>query len=82
MKYNERSCITCNIPYTKGIHHIAGCKICKTNKFENWKKKHKIYINLFFRWYDLWIGLYIDKPNRTLYICPLPMIGLKIRYIP
>ncbi len=35
-------------------------------------------ISFFFRWYDLWIGLYIDKPNRTLYICPLPMMGVKI----
>jgi hypothetical protein len=35
-------------------------------------------ITPFFRWYDLWIGVYIDRPNRTLYICPLPMIGVKV----
>jgi hypothetical protein len=34
----------------------------------------------FFRWYDLWIGLYIDRPNRTIYICPVPMFGVKIRW--
>jgi hypothetical protein len=32
----------------------------------------------FFRWYDLWIGAYVDTKARTVYICPLPMIGIKI----
>lgn len=36
-------------------------------------------ITPFFRWYDLWIGAYIDVPNRTIYICPLPMIGIRVR---
>lgn len=36
-------------------------------------------MTLFFRWYDLWVGAYIDVPNRTLYICPLPMFGVKIQ---
>ena len=34
----------------------------------------------FFRWYDIWIGAYIDAKNRTVYICPLPMIGVKIAW--
>lgn len=34
----------------------------------------------FFRWYDLWIGLYIDRQGCALYICPLPCIGLKVQY--
>ncbi len=33
----------------------------------------------FFRWYDLWIGAYIDVNNRAIYICPLPMVGVKLR---
>lgn len=37
-------------------------------------------ISFFFRWYDLWIGLYIDAPNCTLYLCPIPMFGVKIRW--
>lgn len=37
-------------------------------------------IKPFFRWYDLWIGLYIDLPNRSLYFCPFPTIGLKISW--
>lgn len=40
--------------------------------------KFKWQVRPFFRWYDLWIGVYIDTDNRTIYICPLPMIGLKI----
>ncbi len=35
-------------------------------------------IKLFFRWYDLWIGAYIDKKNRAIYICLIPMVGIKI----
>ncbi len=33
----------------------------------------------FFRWYDLWIGAYWDRENRVLYVCPVPMFGLKIK---
>lgn len=35
-------------------------------------------ISLFFRWYDLWIGAYIDRANSAVYICPIPMFGVKI----
>jgi hypothetical protein len=36
-------------------------------------------ISFFFRWYDLWIGFYWDKNSRSLYICPIPMFGIKIQ---
>ncbi|AKV03164.1 hypothetical protein AKJ09_09827 [Labilithrix luteola] len=32
----------------------------------------------FFRWFDLWVGAYIDVPNRTIYVCPVPTLGFKI----
>ncbi len=32
----------------------------------------------FVRWYDIWIGVYVDTKNCAVYICPLPMIGVKI----
>ena len=32
----------------------------------------------FFRWYDIWIGIFIDTKNKAVYICPLPMLGIKI----
>lgn len=34
----------------------------------------------FFRWYDLWVGVYIDQANRSVYVCPLPMLGVKISW--
>lgn len=37
-------------------------------------------LNFFFRWFDLWVGAYVDLPNRAVYICPLPMLGIKIRW--
>ena len=35
-------------------------------------------IKIFFAWYDLWIGFYIDRKNKCLYICPLPTLVIKI----
>lgn len=35
---------------------------------------------IFFRWYDLWIGIYVDIKNRTIYHIPFPMIGIKYKY--
>jgi len=32
-----------------------------------------------FRWYDLWIGFYVDVNNRTLYFFPVPMFRFKIQ---
>lgn len=40
-----------------------------------------IQLTLFFRWYDLWVGVYIDAPNQTIYICPIPCFGIKIRAV-
>ncbi len=37
-------------------------------------------VSFFFRWYDLWIGAYIDREANTVYICPFPMIGVKVRW--
>jgi len=37
-----------------------------------------VRIRPFFRWYDMWIGLYVDQHNPgTYYIC-LFMFGLKV----
>lgn len=39
-----------------------------------------IKITPFFRWYDIWIGIFIDCKNSTIYFVPFPMFGLKISY--
>jgi hypothetical protein len=39
-------------------------------------------ITPFFRWYDLWVGAYWDRKARTLYVCPLPTIGVALRFGP
>lgn len=35
-------------------------------------------IELMFAWYDIWVGVFIDKRKRIVYVFPLPMIGIKI----
>jgi hypothetical protein len=40
--------------------------------------RQKLRLSLFFRWYDMWVGLYWDRDKRDLYLCPLPMLGLKV----
>jgi len=32
----------------------------------------------FFRWYDLWVGVFVDTKNEAVYIIPFPMFGIKI----
>lgn len=27
-------------------------------------------------WYDLWVGVFIDRAKRRVYVFPLPMVGL------
>lgn len=40
----------------------------------------RMNIKPFFRWYDFWMGFYYDRAARALYICPLPMCGIKIDF--
>ena len=37
-------------------------------------------VTFFFRWYDLWIGVYWDRKARDLYLLPLPMFGVKLSF--
>jgi hypothetical protein len=37
-------------------------------------------INLFFAWYDFWVGWFWDNKKDILYICLLPTIVLSIKF--
>lgn len=43
-------------------------------KFGQWV----VISSLFFRWYDLWVGAYWDRAHATLYVCPVPTLGIKL----
>lgn len=34
-------------------------------------------VEVIFKWYDIWVGVYYDKDKNVVYHFPLPMIGLK-----
>jgi hypothetical protein len=42
----------------------------------------RIRISFLFAWFDLWIGLYFDKKNHILYICPIPCCVIKLEITP
>jgi hypothetical protein len=31
-------------------------------------------------WYDLWVGAYVDREGRKLYVLPLPCLGVVISW--
>lgn len=35
-------------------------------------------ITLAFKWYDLWVGLFVDAEKRRLYFCPLPCVLITV----
>ena len=37
-------------------------------------------VRFLFAWYDLWVGAFIDRPKRRVYIFPLPMLGVVIDF--
>ena len=37
-------------------------------------------IFLRFRWYDLWVGAYIDRVQRILYVCLVPCVVLVFQF--
>lgn len=43
-----------------------------------WHHLCRLRVRLFFAWYDLWVGAYWDRDTRTLYVCPVPTIGVAI----
>ncbi len=42
-------------------------------------RRRKWKVQPFYRWYDLWVGAYVDTTKKDLYLCVLGL-GLKISY--
>jgi hypothetical protein len=36
-------------------------------------------VRVFFAWYDLWIGAFIDTYHNIIYVCPLPTLVFSFR---
>lgn len=34
-------------------------------------------VSPYFRWFDLWVGVYVDVPDRQVYIGYIPMCGIR-----
>jgi len=39
-----------------------------------------VRVQPFFKWFDFWVGWYWSAESRALYLCPLPMFGVKISF--
>ncbi len=37
----------------------------------------RVWWQVIFRWYDLWVGFFYDRKNGILYFFPLPCIGIR-----
>lgn len=35
-------------------------------------------IRFYFLWFDAWMGVFVDRSNRRVYIQPLPCVGVRI----
>lgn len=38
----------------------------------------RLKVTPIFAWYDLWVGVFIDRPKQRVYIFPVPMFGIVI----
>lgn len=43
------------------------------------RKVLRIKVRPFFKWFDLWIGVYIDTTSKAAYICFLTL-GIKVQW--
>lgn len=37
-------------------------------------------VRFIFAWYDLWVGAYYDRKSRSLYLLPVPTLGIVITF--
>ena len=37
-------------------------------------------VSFLFAWYDLWVGVYVDRKGRRVFIMPVPMMGFVVSW--
>jgi len=42
-------------------------------------RAERMSIRPIFAWYDIWIGAFVDRPKRRIYIFPIPCVGVVIQ---
>ena len=43
-------------------------------------QRRGVRIRPMFAWFDLWVGMFWDAHKRTLYVFPVPMVGVRIQF--
>jgi hypothetical protein len=38
-------------------------------------------VSVMLRWYDIWVGVYIDHTQRTVYVCLIPCLVIAFRLV-
>jgi hypothetical protein len=51
-------------------------------RWRTWNRLCERKIKVSFAWYDMWIGIYYDRKQRIVYICPVPMLLIEIPLMP
>ena len=36
------------------------------------------HVSIDFKWFDFWVGLFVDRPAKTAYVCLLPTLPIKV----
>jgi hypothetical protein len=51
----------------------------KWRAFDKWLLQ-EVAVKPVFAWFDLWVGFYVDRHKRRLYVLPLPCVGFYIQF--
>lgn len=46
-------------------------------KFSTKRGSFVLRWKVFFAWYDIWVGVYVDRDAKAVYVCPLPCVVFK-----
>ncbi len=64
----------------KEEHRELACSLITILKYDFKIRKKKWNFKPIVRWYDMYIGIYIDNKDKIVYIFYLPCLGIKIYY--